>query len=79
MAERVGVEPTEPIAELGDLANRCLRPLGHLSKIGAQSGKSGAIVANPALPGQAKNGAPPFGLLRSLFTGVQRPGRTTNY
>ena len=32
MAEREGFEPSVPLAEHDDLANRCLRPLGHLSK-----------------------------------------------
>ena len=33
MAERGGFEPPVSLAEYGDLANRCLQPLGHLSKI----------------------------------------------
>ena len=32
MAEREGFEPSVPLTEHDDLANRCLRPLGHLSK-----------------------------------------------
>ena len=34
MAETVGFEPTEAEAHLGGLANRYLKPLGHISKTG---------------------------------------------
>lgn len=54
MAEGEGFEPSVPLAEHDDLANRCLRPLGHPSKDAYEQAKSAFMIARSRWRCQSK-------------------------